>query len=153
MATIKSVFGYSWAALCMVIVLATFFGMGVWPRVLANTTGVRVSPWYSGGDVAFQVDHGAYSTLLRKPVFDGLFAPRREGFVQIDWIPKGNGSLPASIEEALDVDGDGTLDLNIRIDSTSGSTRLTPLREWVLDAEKPIVAGKERIVRIRIRNH
>ena len=149
---IKSMLGYSWAVLCLVVVLATFIGLGVWPKALASATGIRVSPWYSGGEIAHVIDHGLHQTLVRKPVFDGLFAQRSEGFVQVDWVPKESESLPAVIDEELDVDGDGTMDLKIRLDVTSGSTRLTPLQGWVLEADKLIVADKERILRIRLRN-
>jgi hypothetical protein len=148
----KSILGYSWAALCAILVLATFVGMGVWAQALARATGIKVSPWFSGGEVARTIDHASYQTLVREPVFEGLFAERAEGFVQLEWQPKAHQTLPSLIEEELDVDGNGRADLKIQIDTTSNSTQLTPLRSWVLAADKLIVAEGERILRIRLRN-
>jgi hypothetical protein len=152
MQRILSILGYTWAALCLIVVLATFIGLGVWPKALAQATGVKVSPWYSGGEVAGSMDHGSYQTLVRQPVFDGLFAQRAEGFVQVDWSPKEHQALPDFIDEELDVDGNGTMDLRIRVNTISGATQLTPMQAWVLGAEKLAFADNERILRIRLRN-
>lgn len=144
--------GYTWGALCIVVVLATFFGLGFWPKALANATGIKVSPIYTGGEVARVIDHGVYRTVVHEPVFDGLFTKRSEGFVQIDWVPTEGNPLPEVIEEELDVDGNQTADLRIRIHPADGDCRLMPIAGWVLETEKMIAADQERIVRIRLRN-
>ncbi len=148
----KSILGYSWAVFCMILVLATFVGMGVWAQVLARATGVKVSPRFSGGEIARVIDHASYQTMLHEPVFQGLIEQRTGGFVQIDWRPREHQALPPVLDEEIDVDGNGTVDLRIRVDTLSDSTRLTPLQWWVIGEDKLIVAEGERILRIRLRN-
>jgi hypothetical protein len=149
---IKSGLGYTWAALCLVIVLATFIGMNFWANTLARGTGIQVSPRYLGGEVRQSVDHGQYLTLLRRPVFDGLLGERSEGFVQIDWGPKDQQSLPALIEEEFDIDGDGTGEFGIRLDTVAARADLTKKKPWVLSADSVITVDKELILRVRLRN-
>ena len=148
---IKSGLGYTWAVLCLIAVLATFIGLNFWSNSLAGT-GIQVSPRYTGGEVRRSVDHGQYLTLLRRPVFDGLLGERSEGFVQIDWVPKDQQTLPALIEEDFDIDGDGTGDFGVRLDTVAARTDLIKKQPWVLNADNVISVDKEQILRVRLRN-
>ena len=130
-----------------------FIGMGAWAPTLARATGMKVSPWFSGGEIARTMEHESHLTRVREPVFQGLFGRRAEGFVQVEWQTKEHQALPVIIDEELDVDGDGMPDLRIRVDTAANSTQLTPLQSWVIGADKPIVVEGERILRIRLRNH
>ena len=149
---IKSTAGYTWAVLCLVIVLATFVGLNFWSNTLAQGTGIQVAPRFTGGEVRQSADHGQYRTLLRRPVFDGLLGERSEGFVQIDWVPKEQQSLPALIEEEFDVDGDGAGDFSIRLDTVAARADLIKKKPWVLGADNVISVDKEQILRVRLRN-
>jgi hypothetical protein len=149
---IKSGLGYTWAVLCLVIVLATFVGLNFWSNTLAQGTGIQVSPRYTGGEVQRSVDHGQYLTLLHRPVFDGLLGERSEGFVQIDWTPKDQQSLPALIEEEFDIDGDGTGDFSIRLDTVAAKADLIKKKPWVQAADSVIAVDKELILRVRLQN-
>ena len=149
---IKSGLGYTWAALCLVMVLATFIGMNFWANTLAQGTGIQVSPHYTGGEVRRSVDHGQYLTLLRRPVFDGLLGETSEGFVQIDWVPKDQQSLPTLIEEEFDIDGDGTGEFSIRLDTVAARADLIKKKPWVLSTDSVIAVDKEQILRVRLRN-
>jgi hypothetical protein len=149
---LKSGLGYTWAVLCLVVVLATFVGLNFWANTLAQGTGIQVSPRYTGGEVQRSVDHGQYLTLLHRPVFDGLLGERSEGFVQIDWTPKDQQSLPALIEEEFDTDGDGTLEFSIRLDTVAVRADLIKMKPWVLSADSVITVDKEQILRVRLRN-
>jgi hypothetical protein len=148
----RSLLGYSWAALCLVIILATFIGLGSWAQGLASVTGVQVSPWFSGGEVVRTIDHDSYKTLVHRPVFDGLFSERAQGFVQVDWVAAPHRSLPAELRERFDVDGDGKPDAAVSVETASSTTRLETLQPWVLGADELIVAEQDRILRIRLRN-
>ncbi len=151
-AWLKSGLGYLWAALCLVVVLATFIGLGFWSRTLATGTGIHISARFSGGDVRQVIDHGTYQTRLHRLVFDGLVSERTEGFVQIDWVPRKDQSLPSVLEEEFDLDGDGSPEVNVRADLTSGRAELRRQSSWVLGVEPLISADGEQILRIRLKN-
>jgi hypothetical protein len=147
---IKAGAGITWAALCLVIVLATFVGLGFWAKTLATETGIHVSPRFTGGEIRTAIDHGAYRTLLHRPVFDGLVGERRDGFVQIDWVPREKNALPPALEEAFDIDGDGSADCSVRLEG--GKAVLLGHAPWVLDPEPVVEVDSERILRLRLRN-
>jgi len=152
MQRMKSGLGYAWAALCFVVILATFLGMGFWERALARGTAIHVTPRFSGGEVLRTIDHGSYRTLLHRPVFDGLIGERSGGFVQIDWVPREKQTLPPIVEEDFDINGDASIEISVRIDTTSGRIQLLPKAPWVLDPEPLIAVDSERILRVRLRN-
>jgi hypothetical protein len=149
---IKSGLGCTWAILCLVVVLATFIGLNFWTNTLAHGTGIQVSPRYTGGEVRQSTDRGQYLTLVHRPVFDGLLGERQEGFVQIDWVPKEQQTLPALIEEDIDIDGDGTAEFGIRLDTLTAKADLIRKQPWVLSADRVIAINKELILRVRLRN-
>ncbi len=149
---LKAGLGYTWAALCLVLVLATFVGLGSWERALAKRTGLHVSPRFSGGEVQQTIDHGSYKTLLHRPVFDGLVSERDEGFVQIDWFPRERQSLPAVLEEDFDIDGDGASEIGIHLDTAAGEAKTLGQAPWVLGLDPLIAVDSERILRVRLRN-
>jgi hypothetical protein len=151
-AALKSGLGITWALLCLLGVLATFIGLGFWERTLADGTGIRVSARFSGGEVRQTIDHGAYQTLLHRLVFDGLIRERAQGFVQIDWVPREHQSLPSVIEEDFDIDGDGSVEIRVRADLTTGKAELLRQAPWVLGADPLVAADAERILRVRLRN-
>ena len=123
---IKIFLGYTIAGLSFVIVMAGFIGMDFWGKSLVDITGVKISPWYTGGEVVRTIDHQGYQTVISRPVFDGLFWPRSEGFVQIGLKPLSK--LPAAIDEDIDFDNDKTTDFNIKMD-------LTPLSQMKSNPE------------------
>jgi hypothetical protein len=152
MAMLKSGLGYTWAALCLVIVLATFIGLGFWEGTLAKGTGIHVSARFSGGEVRQVIDHGTYQSSLHRLVFDGLVSDRTEGFVQIDWVPREKQSLPSILEEKFDIDGDGADEVTVRVDTIRGKAELLRQASWALGLDPLIAADSERILRIRLRN-
>ncbi len=149
---LMSIFGYTWAGLCLVVVLATFVGWGFWEKTLATGTGLHISPRFSGGEIRQTIDHESYRVLLHRLVFDGLVGERAEGFVQIDWVPQKNQSLPSVLEEDFDIDGDNTVEIRVRLDTVSGKAELLRKTSWVLGLEPVISADSERILRVRLHN-
>ncbi|MEW6367026.1 MAG: hypothetical protein AB1714_20545 [Acidobacteriota bacterium] len=151
MRRIKSVLGYAWAALALPMVLATFIGMDSWARGFASITGLQVSPWFTGAEVVRTLDHGEYETRIHRPVFDGLISERGRGFVQVVWVPKGD-TLPAMIDEDLDIIGDDRADCRISLDTRTNQISLTPLCENVLGVKEKLVFEKDRGLRILVSN-
>jgi hypothetical protein len=161
--------GYLWAALALPVVLATFFGMEGFARGFVGMTGLRISPWFSGGEISREVDHGTYRTLIHEPVFQGLLGERRNGFVQVDWKPAEGSTLPDSIGEAIDLDGDGAADCRVGFRnvptpaghagseraSAAGTAlspvRLTPFHSGVLGLREDLRYEGWRSIRINLR--
>ena len=72
---LKSILGYVWAILAIPIVLATFIGMDFWARGLAKATAVKISPWYTGGEVTRTRTHSeATAQEIDKEIHDILTA-------------------------------------------------------------------------------
>ncbi|MBN2430915.1 MAG: hypothetical protein JXQ27_05540 [Acidobacteria bacterium] len=148
---IKAMLGYSWAALALPLVLATFIGMNGWARGLAAITGVKISPWFSGGDVVRTVEEPGYRVLIREPVFQALVGERDEGFVQIDWVPTGE-TLPAQIRSDIDVWPDGSPEFTLHLDTVTNEVRLEQHSPLVLGAGRVLNLGQSRAVRVELRN-
>jgi hypothetical protein len=151
MSKLKSALALALAALATPVVLATFMGMGTWAKALAEGTGVVISPWYTGGEVARTVAHEGHRTLVRRPVFDGLIGPRAEGFVQVEWTPDEGKALPAALREEVDADGDGRADFVVDLDTVANRGNVAPLSPAVLGLERVYDLGAERAVRVRLR--
>lgn len=149
MSRLKGTLGYIWAILAFFIVAATFIGNNPFSRMLASATGVTVSAWYSGGEVAKTIDHGIYHTLLHRPVFDGLIGERKEGFVQIDW--KSSDGLPPVIKERIDYNADGKEDFLVVLNTNTGVTTLTPYSPFVLSFERSYKLKDGWAVRIHLK--
>ncbi len=141
--------GYAWVVACMVVVLATFIGNDYFSGKLASATGITVSPRFSGGEIIRNVDHGAYKTLIHRPVFDGLIGEQRDGFIQIEWHPVT--ALPPLIEEAIDFTGDGTEDFAFRLDTAAGRGALTPRNPSVIALEMLVKVNQGWVARFQLR--
>lgn len=147
---VKSVLGYTIAALAVPAVIAMFVSMHMLAGGLVNSTGLHVSPWLTGGEVIRTIDHGAYKTMVHRPVCDGLFGERSKGFIQVDWTPQAK--LPARIDEAIDVDGDGTEEFTILLETANGKATVIGHIRWVRGLEGSYRIKNGRAVRITIQN-
>jgi hypothetical protein len=149
MSRIKSFLGYSAAWSAVPLVLATFIGMNDWMQIVAGS-GLRISPWISGDEVAFTIAHGGYSTRIHRPVFMGLLWETADGFLQVDWTPKENA--PVVIDESVDYDDDGRDDFRVQWDTQAGRIALTPLSEDVLYLEGKYALRDSWTIRVRVKN-
>lgn len=150
MSRIKTFFAYGWAFLAAPLVLATFMGMEPCAKQLVAITGLHVHPLYTGGEVAHTIDHGAYRTLIHRPVFDGLVGSRTHGFIQIEWQPK-DANLPDRIEEPIDFDANGTSEFKIRLDTKTNQASLEASDRRVLSVEEFLPVGTSRVARVGLR--
>jgi hypothetical protein len=150
MTQIKSILGYSLAFFGIFAAMAAFLGMPSWAALLVNGFGLKVSPWYSGGEIARVVDHGTYQTGIYKPVFNALIGQRSVGFVQVDWSKKA--SVPAKIDEWIDLDGDGNPDLRIEWNTLNDAIALTPATPAIIGLKGNYATSDRYIVRVDLRN-
>ena len=151
MRMLKSLGAYTWAALATPVVLATFLGIPFFSRALVAATGVKVTPWYLGGDVVREIPHDGYRTVLRRPVFDGLIGQRSTGFVQVEWFPAEGASLPGVVSEDVDYDGDGSADFTVELDTVANRATVVAHSPRVLGLEHVYKTSPERVIRVRLR--
>jgi len=152
MKTTRMIFAYSWAVLGVPLILTTFMGMPTWARLLVDTTGLKVAPKFSGGEIVRTIEHDGYSTIIHEPSFDGLLRPCKQGFVQIDWKAT-SGSLPETIVESVDYNQDGSPDFSIKIRTQTNQFEFTTHNPAVLGAgEKIIPIPNGKILRVHLLN-
>jgi hypothetical protein len=144
---LRAFLGYSWAALMVPVVVITFAGLKPWEHLLVDATGLKVSPWYTGGEVARTLERPSYAVKVHVPVFRGLFGDRATGFVQVRLEPAA-GALPPGLDESLDVDGDGTPDVRLQLGTTSPALRIEALSPRVAGESEVIDLGQAKAVRV-----
>ena len=151
MEKLRSVLGYTMAVFSCLISAAILPAIATLSEPLITTTGLTISPNYSGGEVVQTIDHGAYETHVHRMVFDDvLIGERKEGFVQVDWVPLD--ALPAQIDEEIDADGDGQVDFRIEVDTMTKEATLTPYASWVEELEGAYKPKGFFLVRVHLRN-
>ena len=150
MSKLKAFFGYAVAALGLPIILATFMGQGFWMTNLVSATGWRVSPWYTGDEVAHTVAHTGYETRIHRPVFLALIGERPEGFVQVDWAPPGR--VPAQLAEEIDYNADGQVDFRVELDTQTQQAKLTPYTAQVIGLQGTYQLKEAWAVRVTLKN-
>jgi hypothetical protein len=151
MAKLKSILGYSAAALSLLIALVTMYAyVSDWGSTFADLTGLVFAPTYSGGEVARTVNHGAYQTEIHRPVFDALIGETKEGFIQVAW--RHADALPARIEEEIDTGGDGQADFRIALDTATRQAVLTPYSPKVIELKGVYRLGETLAIRVRLKN-
>jgi hypothetical protein len=152
MTHLRTILGYAWALMAGPIILATFMGMNFWAGRLVSITGLKVSPRFTGGEVVQTIEHERHTTLVHRPVFDGLLGERRDGFVQIAWHAK-DSNLPPVIDEQIDFDQNGTAELRVTLDTVANKVDIEPRTAEVVGHEAPLILGKNRAVRIHLRKN
>lgn len=150
MKKLGAIMGYLAALSAIVIVLATFIGLNEWSNGLVSVTGLKVSPWFSGGDIDRTISRNNYRIVLHKPVFMGLIAETKTGFVQADWTPFPG--LPATIHDEVDFDSDGKNDYRVRLDTTTGKASIYPENQRILGLQEVLKLQNGWMVRVKLRN-
>jgi hypothetical protein len=151
MSRLRTILGYSWAFLALPIILAIFIANDFWAAKLVTITGLKVSPWFTGGEVVQNVNHEQYRTVIHQTVFEGVIWQRSQGFVQINWQPIG-GSLPQTIQEEIDYNRDGTKDFQIQLNTVNNQATLIPYTGPVSALGNYYDLGKEKAVRVVLKN-
>lgn len=148
MPKIRSIFGYMWAGAAIIVVFATFLASDFFSRALVASSGVKISPWYSGGEVVQTLDHGSYRTHVHRPVFDALIGEKDEGFIQVNWEPLAG--LPPVIEESVDYSGDGKADFSVRVDTKTGEASLAPINPMVVSIRQTAKLDDGWMIRVQL---
>lgn len=108
---IRSVFGYTGAALTLLVaLLAPFVLMGGIAHAVAHV-GLRIKPLYTGGQAVRTVGRAGYTMTVYAPVRP-RWLERGQPFVQVVFAPVQ--ALPAQVSEAIDLDGDNRPDVQVR---------------------------------------
>lgn len=146
---LKSILGYTVAVLSFFVVLATFMGNDYFSSKLVSTTGISVSPRFTGGELIKTIDHNIYKTLIHRPVFDGLIGERNTGFIQINW-ERLNG-WPQVIEEKIDYTGDNVEDFFIKVETKTGNAVIVSYNPHVVGIEKTYILKSGCAARILLK--
>jgi hypothetical protein len=148
MAKVKTVLGYTAAGLTVAAALLTpFLLMGAFSSVVAHA-GLHVDEKYAGGPVACAIDHANYKIEISQPVRPRLLE-RGESYVQVAFSPADK--LPTTVDETLDLDGDGQPDVHLRFaavgsEETALKGEVTALNTKYLSFTSPASEGISRIV-------
>ena len=148
---LRSVMGYTWSGLAVLVVLVALIGNGYLSRRLAAATGMTVSPWITGGEIAKTSDHGTYRAVVHRPVFDGLVGERSEGFVQVDWEP--GSEPPPVVEERVDFRRERGIDFLLRLDTHAGTATVRDLAGTVIGIDHVYRVDKGWAIRIALRRN
>jgi hypothetical protein len=127
MKKIKITVGIVWAILCLILIIILFPGLNSFSSGVAKLPFMKINPNFTGGEAAEQIVMESCTLVIRKPVFDGLFRERDNGFVQIDW----RGKIPEVIIDTIDYNMDKEPDFMIRIDRSKPATILQPMNPKV----------------------
>jgi hypothetical protein len=136
--------GYGGAGLTVLVaLLVPFVLMGGIANAVAHA-GLRVNPMYTGGKVVRTVERIGYRIEISEAVRPH-WLERGQPFVQVAFTPAS--ALPAQIDEALDLDGDGQPDVRMRFAVPRDAK--TPLHgEWIaLNSRYASVADASRNAR------
>jgi hypothetical protein len=127
MKTFKVIAGFTWAFLCLIIIIVLFPAL----NPLANSTSrlpfMKINPNYTGGEIVKEIEKINYTINIHRPVFDGLIGERKKGFVQVDW----RGKLSETIIDTIDYNDDKNNDFIVQIDTTTAHSMLIKLNPKV----------------------
>ncbi|HXZ35512.1 MAG TPA: hypothetical protein VEL68_05795 [Thermodesulfobacteriota bacterium] len=147
--------GYGAAALTILFALALpIKGFPVFLSALGNL-GLKIAPWYSGGEVASTLDRGSYQIKVYHPVYPALVGEGEKGFVQLVWQPRS--ALPPRVQEEIDLNGDGKPDCEVSFSNPpeeAGAPLLTvnPKSPWVSPVHNSPTTSFEGILVERVKD-
>jgi hypothetical protein len=129
MKKIKIFLGITWAFLCLILILVLFPGLNSFSGSVSKLPFMKLNARYSGGEVAKQIVAASCTLDIRKPVFNGFFKDRKNGFVQLDW----RGTLPETMKDSVDYDNDGIRDFCITVNTKDMKSIVEPFNVKVKD--------------------
>jgi hypothetical protein len=125
MKRLRSILGNTGAVLTVgLAVIAPFLLFG-WFQAAIGAAHLRIDPTYSGGEISHVAERAGYRIVVNRPVPRRSPLQRVGPFVQIAWTPADK--LPAHLSDDVDLDGDGTPDVRVAIDSHNLIVDVTPL--------------------------
>lgn len=147
---LKAFLGYFWAALAVPVILIMLLGSNAWVDLI-SASGLQVSPWFTGGEVAQTLTSTELKTEIHAPVFQALIGERKQGFVQVNWSPLKDPFT--MIDEEIDYDSDGVADFGIVWNVQASDPVIIPYSPFVLglDSDYHFKDGSVA-VRVKLRN-
>lgn len=145
MGKLKQAAGYAWAAGAFAAAMAALPHYESLGRRIA-AAGFKISPVFSGGEIARTIDRGGYRVFIHRPVFDALLGENKDGFIQIDWGPAE--ALPEKIKENVALDGEAPIKFMLELDTIVPEVLLFTEDCRVGPVEAPLLVDKPRIIRL-----
>ena len=125
MKRLRSILGNTGATVTVALAVLTPFLLIGWFQSAIGSAHLRIDPTYSGGELSHVIQREGYRIVVNRPVPRRSPLQRVDPFVQITWTPANR--LPAHVSEQVDVDGDGTPDVLVGIDTQKLVVDVTPL--------------------------
>ncbi|MFH1176109.1 MAG: hypothetical protein V1750_01785 [Acidobacteriota bacterium] len=152
MTRLKPILGTLWALAALPLLLALFLGFPRWQNALAVGTGLKVSPWYTGGAIMTSLPHDGYTTHVHRPIFDALVGEYSKGFVQVDFVPAEGKALPATIEETVEPAGDASMAFHVTLSTATRVASMRPVGPRPISIEGVYALGSGMAVRVNLAN-
>ena len=145
-----TILGFTWAVICLLIVMMMFPGLDSCSKQLAKMPFMKINPSLSGGAVATTIEHDSYTVNIHEPVFAALIGESSRGFVQLDWNWKD--SIPVPVTDTVDFNMDNEIDFIIGIDPSNENLQIVSLQHTVGEIEASARTENGWIVRIGLVN-
>jgi hypothetical protein len=126
-----------------------FMGTPTWMELLVSTTGLKINPLYTGGEVARAYSQDGMRIEIYEPVFAALIGESKEGFVQVTFGPK---VAARQIDAEIDYDNDGNADFRVQWDTSSSEATITPYASRVLGLESTYELQETYAIRVHLLN-
>lgn len=150
MKKVITVIGYIWAVACLLLIPVTFVGNQSFARMASRLSFMKVSPIYTGGEVARTVEDSTIKVEIYKPVFEALIGESKKGFIQIRF--SSAEKLPPLIEKTIDMDNDGKDDFGLIINTETSDTKLSPVNPHVTGLNVSTRVKDAWVVRVDLTN-
>ncbi len=124
MRKLRSALGNTGATLALAAAILTPFLLLGWFQRAIGSSGLRIHPAYSGGEVARVIERSGYRIEVGRPVRRSSPLQRIGPFVQLAWRPAAR--LPAHVSDEVDVDGDGAPDVLVSFDPAKLEVEVAP---------------------------
>ena len=147
---IKSTSGYFIAFLSMIIAIATFASDGMVGKAIVQRGNLVISPNMDGGDIIKTIYKDGYRVDIHEPVFLGLFKPKKQGFIQIDFLKDIHA--PALISEDIDINADNKIDFNVLYNTNMNKAEIESYHPDVSNRFMGIKRKSAYTVRIKLTN-
>jgi hypothetical protein len=146
-----------YGAAILTVLFAVAFPLKLFPifQSLVGSLDLKIAPWFSGGETAFVIDRGGYQIKVYHPVYPGLMGEGSKGFVQLVWQPRS--ALPSQVQDAIDLNRDGTVDCEITFSNPSGETpapvlTVHPKSPWVFSVHNSPTTSLEGVLIERVKD-
>lgn len=144
MKTLKSILGYSWAVVALLVMLILFPSLDSLSEQVAKLPFMKINPIYQGGEKDREINNGDYVITINKPVFEALIGTPDKGFVQVKW----EGKIPEAFSDTIDYNNDQVPDLVIDFKDSSTKPSLTALSKNIIGLNNYARTEKGWIVRV-----